>query len=105
MAVSQRDSRDGERKDLLNWAVARTHLLNRITLELRVIHRLTGVLGSRTRTGDGRGYARNVESRVQTVAGRSGIGGTALELAFILRRATVCHGVEIVVEPQKSDYG
>lgn len=51
------------------------------------------------------GYARNVEGRVQTAAGRSGIGGTALELALILGRATVCHGVEIVVEPQKSDYG
>jgi hypothetical protein len=37
---------------------------------------------------------RNVESRVQAGA-RSGSGSsTTLELAFILRRATVCHCVE-----------
>lgn len=49
--------------------------------------------------------ARNVESRVQAGA-RSGRGSsTTLELAFILRRATVCHDCVKVRPDQKSDYG
>ena len=32
---------ENDKENILKWAEARTHLLNKITLELKAIHRLT----------------------------------------------------------------
>ena len=91
-----------KQQNLLNWALDRTHLLNKMTLELKAIHRLGRRLARMPGICGRRGDVRDVEGRVQALARGRG-SSAALELAFILRRATVCHCFEI--SPQRSDYG
>lgn len=92
LALSQNSCDSGA--DIPKCADARTHLLNRITLELIAIHSLR--LGQRWRLSHvhgGGGCVRDKERRVNTAAGwRWRCNATLLELALILNRLVLCDG-------------